>query len=587
MAKILNYWKQLAAIAIPIIFLPIPLIYQNKEAKCAYTILIIILYWITEVVPLAVSSLIPLVLFPIFGIADTETLSKEYLKDAMMVFVGGMMVALSFEASNLHKRIALRVMLATGASLPRLMLGAMMTTMSLSMFMSNTSATAMMLPIIQAILRELQISIEEKIRKQTFETPQIVDDQNSSIEMTATHHVDVTDYETQHSNHLTWENSASSSHNFLNKEQLDWISNVRTMLTLSICYAANLGGTGTVTGTGTNLLALELLRNFDPQHHGEYASLTYGTWVAFCFVPMLINTLLSWLYLLLVFLLIPAKWKQLRNFQRNSATRPTRRDDIQPDPSVIRKLLTTSYAQLGDISQHETTVVYCSGVGLLLWVLHDPKFIPGWSQLFIGGSKNVSIATATILVGLLFLIIPRNLKEVFTTGETPKPLLEWEYFSKKTPWGIIIFFGGSLALSKGAKSSGLTMIIGQYLRSMSSWPPWSIQLVSMFVISLITELISNAATATIAIPILLDLSQELGIHPLYLTMPVAVACSYAFMLPVATTTNTLVYSTNYIKLRDMVRVGVIMNFSSVLVLFVSTNTIGNLLFNFTQYEYIP
>lgn len=129
---------------------------------------------------------------------------------------------------------------------------------------------------------------------------------------------------------------------------------------------------------------------------------------------MLLNTLLSWFYLYLTFMLLPEKWKGIKNLGRGSITNPTPK--VCPDPSVIRNVLRTSYQELGQISEHETTVSVCSGVGLLVWILHDPKFVPGWSQLFSGGSKNVSIATATILVGLCFLVFPRNLRQVLKTG---------------------------------------------------------------------------------------------------------------------------------------------------------------------------
>jgi sodium-dependent dicarboxylate transporter 2/3/5 len=136
-------------------------------------------------------------------------------------------------------------------------------------------------------------------------------------------------------------------------------------------------------------------------------------------------------------------------------------------------------------------------------------------------------------MGILFFVIPRNSRGFFSGCEPHKPLLEWNFVQSHFPWGIIILLGGGYALSKGAKESGLTTEMGEWLRALEGLPPSILQLTVMVIIACLTEVASNSATASIVIPILLELSQKMNIHPLYLTLPATITCSYAFMLPVS------------------------------------------------------
>ncbi|OXA52654.1 Protein I'm not dead yet [Folsomia candida] len=378
--RILGYWKPLIGILTPIVLLPIPLIYQSKTGSCAYCVLIMAIYWMTEAIPIPVTALLPVVLYPLFGISDTDDISREYLKDSIMVFVGGLLVALAFEYCQLHKRIALRVMLFTGASLRMLMLGTMVTTAFLSMWMFNTATTAMMVPIILSINDELQKSLEEVHTAPSIDseepstigcetatplpstpnlTNRVVEKRNNSIGDTKL----ISDQRCATPNQQPTSTIADDKKNEVEK----CIRSMRTMFLLSTCYSSNLGGTGVVTGSGTNLVALEFLGDLDPKHHGDYASLTFATWAAFNFLPMVLNIVVAWVYLQFVYLGFPTHLKFWWSQEERDSAAAGRIFNPQLE-SKIKLMLAKKYADLGSVTLHEVAVAICFIVAITSWV---------------------------------------------------------------------------------------------------------------------------------------------------------------------------------------------------------------------------
>ena len=181
------------------------------------------------------------------------------------------------------------------------------------------------------------------------------------------------------------------------------IRNMKTMLLLSTCYSSNIGGTGVITGSGTNLVAIEFLGNLDPKHHGNYASLTFATWMGFNVLPMLINVVIAWLYLQLVFLGLPNRYRFWKSRAERDVSNALFNDEIK---TKITTMLKEKYHALGSMTVHEIGVTILFFIVVSSWVLHDPKIIPGWSSLFT--KAQVSISSSSLLISVLFFIVPRN-----------------------------------------------------------------------------------------------------------------------------------------------------------------------------------
>jgi len=219
----------------------------------------------------------------------------------------------------------------------------------------------------------------------------------------------------------------------------------------------------------------------------------------------------------------------------------------------------------------------------MLWMFRDPRFIKGWSEFIV--NVKVGDSTAAMLAVFLLFVIPKSLS-CFSGGPTDA-LLDWKYVQDNLPWGVVLLMGGGFALSEASEASGLSIWIGEQLSGLASLDERLILLIVMGITALLTEVASNTATANIIIPILYTLSESLGLHPLYLTLPATVTCSYAFLLPVATPPNAIVFgaSGGRMHIIDMVKTGAFINVVCILVLFLLNISYGSLLFGYSDYKY--
>uniref|UniRef100_A0A8C0HLS9 Solute carrier family 13 member 5 n=1 Tax=Buteo japonicus TaxID=224669 RepID=A0A8C0HLS9_9AVES len=441
-----------------------------QEAKCAYIIIIMAVYWCTEVIPLAVTSLMPVVFFPLLGVQSSKSVCLQYLNDTNMLFVGGLIVAISVEQWNLHKRIALRVLLILGVKPALLMLGFMIVTAFLSMWISNTATTAMMVPIVQAVLDQM----------------------------------DNTEYDVTMMEQATGTEPADSVMNSLNgqvpddprsSEEKKMRKRICKGMTLCVCYAASIGGTATLTGTGPNMVLKGQMNQLYPNNNDI---VNFASWFGFAFPNMILMLILAWLWLQCSFMGL--------NFKKSWGCGTERTAKEKAAYNVLK----AEMKKLGPISYAEFNVLLMFVLLVLLWFSRHPGFVKGWAtRLFPEGEKYITDSAPAVFIALLLFILPAN-KPKFI-GWNPSmsdpeqteeaPLLDWNVVQRKMPWSIVLLLGGGFALADASANSGLSAWLGHQMTPLGSIPPWAIATVLSLIIAVFTECTSNVATATLFLPV--------------------------------------------------------------------------------------
>ncbi|HFE52590.1 MAG TPA: SLC13/DASS family transporter [Bacteroidetes bacterium] len=444
-------------------------------------------WWITEAIPIPVTALLPLVLFPLMHVSNPRAVASAYADANIFLFMGGFFVAMAMEKWGLHQRIALRIIQLVGTSPRRVLLGFMVATAFLSMWISNTATTLMMLPIGIAIIRHVEIFAQEGRGE---------DDPN-----------------------------------------------FKTALMLGIAFAASIGGIGTLIGTPPNIVFVASLKKLFPQA----PEIGFVQWLSMGLPLVAIMLPIAWAYLAFV-------------------GTPIRLRAIPGGSDLIRQRLD----ELGPMSGGErgTLIVFLLMAFAWIWrgdINLGGFVIPGWSTL-LGLKGYVHDSTVAMAAAILLFLIPGDRKR----GEF---LLDWET-AVKIPWGILLLFGGGIALAQGFSGTGLAQWIGHHLTRLGDVPIWVTILATATLLVLLTEVTSNTAITTIFMPILA--ATAIGSHenPLLLMVTGTVAASLAFMLPVATPPNAIVFGSGYVTLPQMAKVGFVLDVIGVIVLLILMYTLG-------------
>jgi solute carrier family 13 (sodium-dependent dicarboxylate transporter), member 2/3/5 len=459
-------------------------------SRTAAAAVLMALLWITEAVPLAATSLIPLILFPLLGITDAESIAGSYINSTIFLFLGGFLLALAMERWDLHKRIALKIILIFGGSTSSIVAGSLTAAAFLSMWISNTATAVMMLPIALSIMHKLETEFGK-----------------------------------------------------------DSVKNFSKTIMLSIAYGCSLGGIATLIGTPPNLAFSRIVRISFP----ESPVISFGNWMILALPVTIIMLFLVWLLLTKVY------------YKSNTK--------LKLDPQFINN----EYRSLGRISFEEKTVGIIFSLTAVLWVTRGDLIlgfitIPGWSNLLADPSR-VNDGMIAVAMAFLLFFIP-------SAKEKGKRLLDAGVF-QRVPWGIILLFGGGFALAEGFTQSGLSGYIGSKFHGMDFLSPLLFVLAVSLIVNFLTELTSNTAVAQMILPIMASVSIALGMHPYLLMIAATISSSMAFMLPVATPPNTIVFASERLTVADMAKAGFLLNITGVLVLVFILYTLGDLLFDFS------
>ncbi|XP_047245878.1 solute carrier family 13 member 4 isoform X1 [Girardinichthys multiradiatus] len=612
--------KLIVVVFIPLSLLPLPLIHPTSEACCAYVLMVTAVYWVSEAVPLGAAALVPAFLYPLFGVLKSSEVAAEYCKDTTLLLMGVICLAASIEKWNLHKRIALRMVMIAGAKPGMLVLGFMCCTVFLSMWLSNTSTTAMVMPIAEAVLQQLictgladfhddsetgnspeedsAISTkEENLDKNQLELL-YHNEQNECTkqELCAFSEGQVDEVNTFGLQPVLNKTFVRQTNGQLPQVAMD-IPNVKRVkarrdsqyptkrdhmickcLSLSITYAATIGGLITITGTSTNLIFAEQFNTRYP----DAKVINFGTWFIFSFPIAIIMLVLTWLWL--HFLFLGCNFRETCSLSKK---RKTRREIMS------EQRIQEEYAKLGPISYPEVVTGVFFILMTLLWFSREPGFVPGWTSLFEKKGYRTD-ATVSVLLGFLLFLIPArrpfsssspSCKNSDDNSESDPlaPMITWKDFQRLMPWEIVILVGGGYALAAGCKVSGLSVWIGRQLEPMSGLPPWAVTLLACLLVSAVTEFASNPATLTVFLPILSALSETLLINPLHTLIPSTMCVSFGVMLPVGNPPNAIVFSYGHVQISDMVKAGFGVNLIGVAVVMLAITTWGVPLFNLTEF----
>lgn len=457
--------KKIGLILGPLFFLiflnlPFELVSEKGDVVIAVA-LWMLFWWITEAVSISVTALLPLLLFPLLKILPIADVGANYGSPIVFLFFGGFVMALALEKVNLHKRIALNIIRLTGTTPNKVVLGFMIATASLSMWISNTASTVVMLPIALSVIN-LLINDEDGFTK---------NDQNFALSVM-----------------------------------------------LGIAFSANAGGIATVIGTPPNSVMIGLLEN-------EYnIQISFLKWMTLG-LPFSI-VLITITYLVLV------KWMFPNHDLKFNASK-----------EVIQKEL----KKLGPTSGKEKMVLVIFGITVFLWIFRTLI-----NNIFPG--LGLSDTMISIFAAISLFAVPYNSKK----GDF---IIEWRDTSKLA-WGILILFGGGLALAKGMSASGIVDLVANTIAQSDISVLFTASLLILLMLFM-TELMSNVALVAVLAPVVAGIALGLGIPILYLLIPVTMASSCAFMLPMATPPNAIVFASGYVKVPQMARVGIILNLISV------------------------
>ncbi|MEE9430728.1 MAG: DASS family sodium-coupled anion symporter, partial [Melioribacteraceae bacterium] len=457
-----------------ILLLPAP---KGMSATAWHTTAVALLmafFWITEALPLYVTALIPIVLFPILNISAINETTAPFGHPLIFLFLGGFLLAEGIQKWGLHKRIALKIIKFVGVSPKRIIAGFMLGSAFLSMWISNTATALMMLPIGLSVISVIK-----------------------------------------------------SSKGLSEKNQRDF----SIALLLSIAYSCSIGGIATLIGTPPNALMSAFM------NETYQVDISFAKWMLIGLPFTLITLPITYLLLTRVIFKLNIK--------------------LDFDKSIIENEI----KNIGKISKEERYVQVVFLLIAVLWIARPlvSKLIPG-----------ISDASIAILGALILFIIPST-KNSF--------ILEWKD-AQKIAWGILILFGGGLSLAQGIKNSGLAEWIANAILSSGEIPIVVLVLILTTSIIFLTELTSNLATTAAFLPIIASIGVGMGINPLQLVVPATIAASCAFMLPVATPPNAIIFSSNEVTIKDMTRAGILLNVIFVVMIVLLTNTFGGVVFGY-------
>ena len=463
--KTIGFWFGIISFLL-ILFLPNPEGLSSEGRITAAVFLLMGIWWAFEAIPLQVTALMPLILFPLLNVEEIAVISREYMNKVQFLFAGGFIIALAIQKWDLHKRVALNILKFSGLNSQGIVASFMVASAVLSMWVMNTSTAIMLLPVGISVIKVINDTVNDITDNQKF--------------------------------------------------------NFQLCLLLGIAYAASVGGIATPIGTSPNGVLIQFASN-----NYDY-DIGFANWISIGLPITLGLGPIIWIFLTRI--IFPV------NF---SATQES------------KDKLNSMLKELGPMSNEEKKVIVVFLITAFFWIFR--QLIDNLPGLALLDDSVIAISGAVSL----FFIKERTNKN---------KLLIWDDVQNGFPWGLIFLFGGGMALAYVVNDSGLALWLASLIPSETYF--WIILLTVIVMVVLLTELTSNLTTTITFLPVVASVGLNMGIDPLLLILPLTISASCAFMLPVATPPNSIVYASNLIPIQKMVRAGIFINISSILYVFI-------------------
>ena len=463
--RIIGFWLGIISFLI-ILYLPNPEGLLSEGRITAAVFVLMGLWWAFEAIPLQITALMPLILFPLLNVEEIGVISREYMNKVQFLFAGGFIIALAIQKWGLHKRVALNILKFSGLNSRGIVASFMVASAVLSMWVMNTSTAIMLLPVGISVIKVISDTVNNVTENQKF--------------------------------------------------------NFQLCLLLGIAYAASVGGIATPIGTSPNGVLIQFASNNYDYDIGFANWLSIGLPITLGLGPLI------WVFL--TYFIFPV------NFSANQES---------------KNKLDSMLRELGPMSNEEKKVIVVFLITAFFWIFRQLiDDLPGLSLL------DDSVIAITGAVSLFFI----------NENKSRNKLLVWDDVQTGFPWGLIFLFGGGMALAFVVNDSGLALWLASLIPSETYF--WIILLTVIVMVILLTELTSNLTTTITFLPVVASVGLNMGIDPLLLILPLTISASCAFMLPVATPPNSIVYASNLIPIQKMVKAGIFINLSSILYVFI-------------------
>jgi solute carrier family 13 (sodium-dependent dicarboxylate transporter), member 2/3/5 len=498
-----------------ILLMPLPAGMSVEARRLLATTALMSAWWLTQAIPIAATSLVPIVMFPLLGIQSPDTVSSAYINKLVFLFLGGFIIALGIERWGLHQRIALHIVRILGTSLRRVILGFMVATAFLSMWISNTASTLLMTPIAVALVISLQDALAGR------------------------------------------EGVASSSDP--GESRIDRngpLGPFGISLMLGIAWSASIGGMTTLVGTVTNVQFVSLWES----RFADGPQISAGGWLA-AFGPIgIVMILVTW-WILTFRMPTPGKDAVNRQFfseRLKAIGKPTRSEYLMFGIFLATAMLWTFRRPLefGDVT------LVGGWESVVKWFLFD--VLQANEEIYPKGFVHDS--TVAVLMAILMFVLPG---ERTSDGQSQR-LMDWQT-AQRLPWAILLLVGGGFAIASAFQETGLAEWVGDaFAGTVHGWPIWALVAAICFMLTFLTEFATNVVVVSVLMPVLAEASLKLNIDPRLIMLPAAASASCAFMLPIGTPPNAIVFSSGVLSMGDMARKGVLLNLIGVALLTLAT-----------------